>query len=219
MVKVTNKEVEPMCETRAEERKVIAFFGAFNPPTRGHLETALAASEQTGLSTVLFVPSRSAYIRDSQGKDFAWPEETRLAMLRKLAESRPWMDVCDWELRQPSQPRTWDTLCHLRETGVRACLLMGSDQLRDLEKGWRHVEDIVREFGIVCVARGKDDCEALLREDPFLRALSPGIRVVRAPEDVRNVSSTEVRRRVAELRRLRAEIAALMPEEILPLLE
>ena len=54
-------------------KKALAFFGAFNPPTTAHLELARYALEQTGRETVVFVPSRSAYIREEQGKDYAYP--------------------------------------------------------------------------------------------------------------------------------------------------
>ncbi len=200
-------------------KTALAFFGAFNPPTRAHLELARIAAEQTGEERVVFVPSRSDYIRGDQGKDFAYPGERRLAMLKRLAESRPWMEVSDIELRTDRQPRTYETLCRLKEEGISASLLMGSDKLRELEKGWLHVEEIAREFGIVCIARGEDDCEALLREDPYLRKLAPYVRVVHGPDEARGISSTEVRRRVAEIRRLRKEIAGLVPEGIADLLE
>ncbi len=199
-------------------KTALAFFGAFNPPTLAHLAAARAAAEQTGTEPVIFIPSRSVYIRGDQGKDKAWPDEARLAMLKKLSETRPWMAVSDIELKQDRQPRSYDTLCRLREGGVRASLLMGSDKLRELEHGWLHVEEIAREFGIVCVSRGEDDCAELLRQDPYLRALSPYIRLVTAPEEIRSVSSTRARRLLAEDRDP-AGLAALLPEEILPLLK
>ena len=192
----------------------LAFFGAFNPPTAAHLELARFAMEKTEAEQVIFVPSRAAYIREDQGKDFTYPDEERLAMLRKTAESRPWMAVTDWEMKQERQPRTYETLCHLREEGFGAALLMGSDKLPELEKGWLHVEEIVREFGIVCLTRGRDECRRMLREDPYLNRLAGGIRVLETPEDTRGISSTEVRRRIREIRRLEEELAGMIPPEI-----
>ena len=90
-------------------KNVLAFFGAFNPPTRAHLELADFAWRATGKEGVVFVPSRTDYIRDNQGKDAAYSNEERMEMLQKLAENRPWMHVCDWELhrrnnREPTIP-------------------------------------------------------------------------------------------------------------------
>ena len=197
----------------------LAFFGAFNPPTAAHLRLARYALEASGREKAVFVPSRADYIRTDQGKDYAYGNEQRLAMLRRAAESRPWMDVTDYELRLDHQPRTYETLCFLREAGYDAALLMGSDKLPELEHGWKYVEKITREFGIVCLTRGKDECGRMLREDPYLRTLAPYIRVLETPEETRNVSSTQVRRLVREIREKQAELERLVPPEILPLLE
>ncbi len=197
---------------------ILAFFGAFNPPTAAHLQLARFALEATGADKVIFVPSRSAYIRGEQGKDFAYSNEQRLAMLREAAKTRPWMEVTDWETRQDRQPRTYETLCHLRETGSAPSLLMGSDKLAELEHAWLHVEEIAREFGIVCLTRGSDQCHSMIRESAFLSSLAPFIRVLETPEQTRAVSSTLVRRKIREIRALREELNDLVPPEILPLL-
>lgn len=198
-------------------QNVLAFFGAFNPPTRAHIDLAHHAMEQLGLDKVLFVPSKAAYIRNDQGKSFAFSDEQRLAMLRAAAESRPWMLVTDREMKADAQPRTYTTLCALRDEGVQAMLLMGSDKLPELEKGWLCVEEIAREFGIACMARGTDSCEELIRNSAFLSALAPYIRLIPTPDSLRGVSSTAVRRLVQQ-RAGRDELAAMVPQEILPFL-
>ena len=199
--------------------RTLAFFGAFNPPTQVHLNLAYLAMTKTEGEQVLFVPSKSVYIRDEQGKDFAYSDCQRLTMLRKAAENRPWMAVTDWEMRQDRQPRTYATLCHLREKGYAPKLLLGSDKLPELEHGWLHVHEIAREFGIVCLTRGEDECVRMIREDAYLQQLAPFIRVVETPAETREVSSTAVRRRVREIRRLQEELIKMVPEEILPLPE
>ncbi len=196
----------------------LAFFGAFNPPTVAHLELARQALEASGAEQVLFVPSKAVYIRGEQGKDFAYTDAERLAMLRKAAETRPWMAVTDREIRQVRQPRTYETLCALRKEGLAVKLLLGSDKLRELEKGWLHVQEIVEEFGIICLTRDGDACEEMIRQDPYLRTLAGGIRVIKTPEKTQSISSTEVRRRIREIRRIEKELEELVPPEILPLL-
>ena len=197
---------------------ILAFFGAFNPPTAAHLELARFALEKTGAEQVVFVPSRSVYIREQQGKDFAYTDGERLAMLRKAAETRPWMAVCDWEMRQERQPRTYETLCHLRDEGHPAKLLIGSDKLQEFGRKWLYTREIIREFGVVCLARGGDACGQLVRTDPYLLPLADGIVILETPEETRGVSSTEVRRRVREIRRIEKELEGLVPPEIRPLL-
>ena len=198
--------------------RALAFFGAFNPPTVAHVELARFALEQTGREAVVFVPSKSAYIAGEQGKDFAYGDDARLRMLRAIAATRPWMAVTDVELCAPEQPRTYDTLCRLRDMGWDAALLLGSDKLPELEHGWLHVEQIAREFGFVCLTRGRDAVDRMLREDAYLRGLSPHIRVLETPAALRDVSSTEVRHRIAQMREIQRTLERLVPEEVLPLL-
>ena len=191
--------------------KALAFFGAFNQPTAAQLGLAEFALRQTGREQAVFVPSKSVYIRGEQGKDFAYTDAQRLNMLEKAAQTRPWMKVSDWEMRQPRQPRSYETLCHLREEGIQASLLFGSDKLPELEHGWLHVREIAEEFGFVVLCRGGDECRKMIAEDPYLRTLSPHITVLDTPEETRGVSSTQVRMLVREL-------GTLVPQEILPLL-
>ena len=198
-------------------KDTLAFFGAFNPPSKAHLTLAEFALERTGAKRVLFVPSRAAYIRDSQGKDRAYGDEKRLAMLRLIAESRPWMEVTDLEIRMPDQPRTYRTLCRLRDLGYDCTLLLGSDKLPELEHGWLYVKEIAEEFGIGVLARGADDCGRMIRESAFLSAL-PNLKVLETPAETRDISSTAIRRRVAEITALYRELETMAPGEILPML-
>ena len=148
-------------------KKVLAFFGAFNPPTAAHLELADFARKATGREGVIFVPSQAAYIRGFQQKDAVFSDEVRLEMLETLAKTRPWMQVTGWELQQETQPRSYITLCHLREEGYEPSLLIGSDNLKALPR-WKFVPEIAKEFGIVCLERGQDSCREIMENDPFL---------------------------------------------------
>ena len=198
--------------------KTLAFFGAFNPPTAAHIQLAEFAMRETGRQNVLFVPSKSVYIRDSQHKDAAIPDGDRLAMLDRIAENRPWMQVTDLEMREETQPRTYTTLCALRDWGIPATLLLGSDKLPELESGWRHVPEICWEFGIVCLTRGKDECSRILQGSPFLQKLSPFIEVLETPEEFREISSSAVRSMMLQRPLPEDELRRAVPEEILPML-
>ena len=195
-------------------RRALAFFGAFNPPTNAHLELARYALEKTGLETVIFVPSRSSYIRGEQGKDYAWPDRERLAMLQAAAKTRPWMEVTGWEMEQDHQPRTYETLLELKAEGVNAALLIGSDKLAELGSKWQYVKEIAEEFGIVCLERGGDDCGEIIRASEFLTQLKDRIRVLKTPEETKGISSTQVRKRITN----GESPEGLVPPEILAML-
>ena len=93
-------------------------------------------------------------------------------------------------------------------------MLLGSDKLPELEHGWLHVEEIAREFGIVCLRRGGDACREIIASDPSLRALSPNIRVLETPPETRFLSSTAVRSQVRQIMEMKAALHGAVPEEI-----
>ncbi len=196
-------------------KKVLAFCGAFNPPTRAHLDLADFARRETGREGVIFVPSRSDYIRTDQGKDGVFSGGKRLAMLRKLAETRPWMRVTDQELCQPTQPRTYVTLCLLREEGYEPSLLVGSDKLPELSS-WKYMPDLIQDFGVVCLARGNDPCRRIIEEDALLRELENRITVLETPDNWRGISSSAVRKALREGRR--EDLFRMVPNEIVDML-
>lgn len=195
--------------------KDLAFFGAFNPPTLAHLRLAEFALEKTGARQVLFVPSKSVYILHSQGKDFAYSDAARLRMLEAAAGKRPDMKVIPWETQAPEQPRSYRTLCALREAGYDPVLLIGSDKLAELET-WFMAESIFREFGVVCLVRGDDRCESIISESAFLSRMRERVTVIATPDDFRGISSSAVRAKV--LRGERNGLSEMVAPEILDLL-
>lgn len=192
----------------------LMFGGAFNPPTDAHLLAADTARKAVDFDKVIFVPTKQVYVEKDQGKDFAFPDQERLDMLRMISISRPWMEVSAYELEQTSQPRSYETLCWLRDQGYELRLLMGSDKLPELEHGWLHVEEICRQFGIVCMSRSHEDPERLIQNDPYLRALAPYITIVHLPEETQDISSTKVRQKYLEIQEDLKELEGMLPEEL-----
>lgn len=197
-------------------KNVLAFCGAFNPPTRAHIGLADFAFRAAGRDGVIFVPSRTDYIRNDQQKDGVFSGGIRLAMLRKLAETRPWMKVTDRELREPAQPRTYVTLCSLRADGYAPSLLLGSDKLPELS-GWKYMPELILEFGIVCLARGGDSCRAIIEADPFLKHLEDHFTLLDTPDDWKDISSSKVREALKNGQQ--EELRRMVPDEILGMLQ
>ena len=121
------------------------------------------------------------------------------------------MRVCAWELEQETQPRSYVTLCHLREEGYEPSLLVGSDNLK-VFSGWKYVPEIAREFGIVCLDRGQDSCREIIENDPVLKGLAEYIEVPEIPGTWRDISSTAVRSRIRDAGDAEERFRALSPE-------
>lgn len=195
-------------------KRALVFGGAFNPPTDAHINLAEYAMKEAGFNCVIFVPSKMTYIKDEQGKNLAFTDEQRLTMLEKVAEKRTWMVVSDYEIKAEKQPRTYETLCHFRDEGYDCSLLFGSDKLPELETGWRYVENICQEFGIVCMSRSEDDCEEMIRSDAYLSTLAEYIHVVVTPDTYRSVSSTKAREYFLAVKENYEKLYDILPEEL-----
>lgn len=175
-------------------KKAIVFGGAFNPPTIAHIDLAKHVLDTLHYDFVIFVPSKSVYIQNEQKKDFVFSQEERFAMLQAIAKENPWMIVSDYELQASSQPRTYTTLCYLKTQGYDCKWLMGSDKLEELSSVWKYVDELMREFGIVCVERNGDDVQKMVDSNPFLSKYQSCIQIVKSIEKYQNVSSTLVRK-------------------------
>ena len=199
-------------------KKVLAFFGAFNPPTMAHVDMAEKAMQETGREGVVFVPSKTTYISGEQGKNFAFGDIERMSMLTRIQSVRPWIEVSDHELLADHQPRSYETLCALREQGYDPALLCGADKLEEMETAWKYVDRIAEEFGIVCMERRNQDVDAMIRNSAFLQALKEHITVIRSTETYQGISSSQVRDILIRIDMLKKELYSLVPEEILDLL-
>lgn len=193
-------------------KKGLLFAGAFNPVTVAHLNCALTAISQTGRDYVMFVPSKETYIRFDQKKDYVYSDEDRLAMLKRIADTHKEILVSDYELKNDHQPRTYETLCALKQQGYQCSLLFGTDKLIELSTAWKHVKEIAEEFGIVCMKRNHTDIRSVIENDPLLKEIQDYIEIVETDENLQDVSSSSFRKLMKEDRK--EEALQLVPEEI-----
>jgi nicotinate-nucleotide adenylyltransferase len=164
--------------------------GTFDPPHVAHLAVARLALERAGCHRVLIVPC----VRHPLGKRAA-PFEHRLRMCLLLAdEAGDGIEASDIEGRLELSGRTIDMLEALAEEneGARLRLVIGADILLERDR-WYRFDDVEALAPPIHVARAGYDA-------------APGSLPAPAP-----ISSTEVRRRLADGHGLRE----LVPGSIL----
>lgn len=178
----------------------IAFYGAFNPPTWAHVRIAQAVqgelSDVRHIAEIIFVPSQANYILKEQHKNLAFGSYDRAVMLMRLCRAfslRNYMRVSLVDIAADHQPRTYESLCALRNNGEDCSLLIGADQLRTFETGWKNPDKILEEFGLVCVSRGDINVREVIEKSPLLQAHIDNIAVVDVPEKINDISSTKIR--------------------------
>ena len=199
-------------------KNVLAFFGAFNPPTKAHVELAKLAMEASGRKGVVFVPSKAEYIVDAQEKNYAFEDELRLEMIKDLQVRHSWLLFSDCDLAAEEQPHTYTSLCALRDQGFNAALLIGEDVLWSMEKEWQDVDKIAREFGIVCITRSDRKYPDAIKENEFLSGIADRITFVEAPSGYHGVSSTLARQYYDQAMEAWDNLCAIVPPEAAALL-
>ncbi len=185
--------------------KIGILGGSFHPIHNGHLDMARSARDALGLDLILLMVDRIPPHKElAQGAT----SEQRFKMVQLACESETGFMASDWELKQSGTSYTALTLTHLAQEHPNDELyfIMGSDMLRSLTT-WYHPEIVCEKAHLVCICRAGQDggeAEAAARvKEQF------GAEVSLLPP-VRELSSTEVRNRLASAR----PITGLVPPTV-----
>jgi len=167
------------------------FGGRFDPPHIGHLLAAQGALEALDLGELWFVPAQTP-----PHKPAAASPQHRLQMLRLATEGNPHFRVSDLELERPGPSYTFDTVAGVRAQDPERELffITGLDAYAEIAN-WHRARELVEAVNMVAVARPGYNLEALA---PFFRQ-----RVQVLPARLCDVSSTEIRTRLASNRTVR----------------
>jgi nicotinate-nucleotide adenylyltransferase len=195
--------------------KVGLLGGTFNPPHVGHLVCAMEARDQLGLDAIALLPVNvppHKPVLDDPGA------EVRLELCELAARAEPGLVVRDEEVRRPGASYTVDTLRALHETGDELTFIVGGDQALGLP-GWREPETILSLARVAVADRG-DASRERVRERlagwdldvfdmPRLDVSSTDIRArVAAGRPIRHLVPSAVAERIGELGLYRAEVTA-----------
>ncbi|EFJ52611.1 hypothetical protein VOLCADRAFT_55034 [Volvox carteri f. nagariensis] len=171
---------------------VLVCCGSFNPPTIMHMRMVDLAGDELMRRGYDVWAAYLSPVADAYGKAGLAPAADRVAMCRLAAEAESASGqvydsaalgphahahatrhhtmnltmVYDWEARQPGYTRTLAVLRRPHLPPVRAMLLCGGDVLASMAVPgvWRDPDVILREHGVVCVAREGTDLEKLLSQ-------------------------------------------------------
>jgi nicotinate-nucleotide adenylyltransferase len=183
---------------------IVLFGGTFDPPHLGHLVVAQDAFDTLPVRRVAWIPCGHPPHKP------AWrltSPELRLEMTRAAVAEDERFVVSDVEVRRKGMSFTVDTIREVvaAEPGVTPFLLIGPDQAAAF-RSWREPEEIARLARVVVMVPGGS---------AFGRVPSPGVTHDVLPVTRVDVSSTEVRARFREGRRLRY----LVPEAVRAVVE
>lgn len=163
------------------------FGGTFDPPHIGHLVTAADVRHRLGLERMLLVVANDPW--QKRGVRALSPAADRLAMVAAAVDGVAGLEASDIEIRRGGPSYTAETVAGLRgsQPDCEVFIVLGSDAAAGLLT-WERVEE-VRDHATIAVV----DRPGSL---PWAELEGFASVVVEVPR--LDVSSTEVRRRVAE---------------------
>ncbi len=173
------------------------YGGSFDPIHHGHLILAREAMEELGLDRVVFIP---AAVSPFKTHTTPTAPEVRLEMVNAAIAGEPRFECADSEVRLQGPSFTIDTVEAWRRhtPGDEIFYFIGQDNVPDLPK-WRRYPDLVQLARFIVFER-----DASAHPHEFARVHR---RV--------DISSTEIRKRVAE----RLSIRYLVPDAVRQIIE
>ena len=205
-------------------RRLGLLGGTFDPIHYGHLDAARAAASALALDEVLIIPAHDPPHRpnDPHGSAFH-----RFAMVSLAIDGQPWMRASDRELRRTGPSYTIDTLRALHQEGWPASQLffiLGGDAFAEIAS-WRSYPQVLDAANFAVISRPGSDVDASLARVPALQsrvqpsgvavADSQKTRVFPVDAHTRDVSSTQIRARLAAHQRIDDLVPAAVARHIL----
>jgi nicotinate-nucleotide adenylyltransferase len=190
-----------------EAARIGILGGTLDPVHLGHLEAALAAREALRLDRVVLIP---AHVPPHRSRPTSSPFH-RFAMASLAVNGLDGLSASDMELLSPGPSYTADTLDHFQEAlGLRASqifFITGADAFAEIET-WHRYPDVLDLANFIVVSRPGMTLPQLRQQLPELKARmrlpvgdvrsAPGTSIFLVDAPTPDVSSTEVRRRIAE---------------------
>lgn len=195
-----------------QKSKIGIMGGTFNPIHNGHLILAEQAREYCGLDEILFMPSGNSYMKDTA----QIPDgETRISMTALAIENNPYFALSAMEVERKGATYTCETLKELKiqNPEIQYYFIVGADNLFSIETWWKP-EEILSECILVAAVRGDKDREEIVAKVRELEEKYHA-RIILLPEKKYDISSTEIREKIARGESVRY----LVPDKVLSYIE
>ena len=181
--------------------KIGIFGGTFNPPHKGHITSARAATEQLGLDLLLIVPA--GLPPHKQLPEMTPPAKIRLEMSKVSFEEIQNASISDVELSTTNPSYTVQTVQKLAHgyPGSQLFLLVGTDMYLTLET-WKDSKELLKYVTPAVFSRSAEDMTGIAEHSKRLHELY-GATTQIVKTTVVDISSSELRRMLPERMGLR----------------
>ena len=171
--------------------RIVIFGGTFNPPTRAHLDIATEALYYLDAEKVLFVPVSDLYKKDDVEISYH-----RVNMLNLAIGNFRRLEIDFTEVDSVKSTYTYKTVEKIKSQyqDKELFLLIGADNLEDF-KNWKNQRSIMENCSLLVVNRNNSSIDETIESNEILTEFKN--KVIEAPIEEIEISSTEVRNRIA----------------------
>ena len=207
----TRSRPRPERTEAARPRRIGILGGTFDPPHVGHLWLAALAVDGIGLEKVLFMPAGKP---PHKGTRLVSRVSDRLLMTRLAIAGEDAFELCPIELERPGPSYTIDSVVELKRLYADAhlFLVMAADSLEQIDT-WREPDRVLEEIEWAVGPRAGSRLPDRSALEERFGAEAKRIHLLEGP--ALEVSSSEVRRRVAAGRTIRYLVPRDVEELIL----
>jgi nicotinate-nucleotide adenylyltransferase len=170
-------------------KRIGLYGGSFNPIHNGHVRLAGQIRRLAHLDEVWFMVSPQNPLKT--GQDLL-KDEQRLMLAQRALSRHPGLEASDYEFHLPRPSYTWNTLQALARDypDYEFVLIIGADNWESFPH-WYRGDDILSRYHIIVYPRKGSDIDAA--------SLPENVQLVST--SLINISSTDIRRRIAQGRR------------------
>ena len=171
--------------------RIVIFGGTFNPPTRAHLDIATEALYYLDAEKVLFVPVSDLYKKDDIEISYH-----RVNMLNLAIGNFRRLEIDFTEVDAVKLTYTYETIEKIKSQyqDKELFLLIGADNLEDF-KNWKNQRSIMENCSLLVVNRNNSSIDEIIESNEILTEFKD--KIIEAPIEEIEISSTEVRNRIA----------------------
>lgn len=171
--------------------RIVIFGGTFNPPTRAHLDIATEALYYLDAEKVLFVPVSDLYKKDDVEISYH-----RVNMLNLAIGNFRRLEIDFTEVDAVALTHTYETIEKIKSQyqDKELFLLIGADNLEDF-KNWKNQRSIMENCSLLVVNRNNSLIDEIIESNEILTEFKD--KIIEAPIEEIEISSTEVRNRIA----------------------
>ena len=171
--------------------KIGFYGGAFNPPTKAHIELAKKVINECKLDKIIFVP-----VNDLYKKEGLIESEHRVNMLKLVCKEDDNLEVSDIELKSNVNYKAIDIfrIIDKEYNKDEKFYIMGTDNLKKICK-WKESERLVEDFNYIILNREDDDAKKIIEENKLLEKNKNKFNIIKN-DNFKECSSTNIRNQI-----------------------